>query len=140
MTPSELYFHISRSLENGGIEDSRFEAMCITEHITGMKLQRLLLERSEIDKLKLTEADEIIRRRILGEPLQYLLGEWEFYGMPFYVGKGVLIPRADTETLVEFAIEEARKNGYYRILDLCSGTGCIACAVEAHVPLSLIHI
>ncbi len=134
MTPSELYFHISRSLENGGIEDSRFEAMCITEHITGMKLQRLLLERSEIDKLKLTEADEIIRRRILGEPLQYLLGEWEFYGMPFYVGKGVLIPRADTETLVEFAIEEARKNGYYRILDLCSGTGCIACAVEAHVP------
>lgn len=80
MTPSELYFHISRSLENEGIEDSRFEAMCITEHITGMKLQRLLLERSEIDKLKLTEADEIIRRRILGEPLQYLLGEWEFYG------------------------------------------------------------
>ena len=72
MTPSELYFHISRSLGNGGIEDSRFEAMCITEHITGMKLQRLLLERSEIDKLKLTEADEIITRRILGEPLQSL--------------------------------------------------------------------
>lgn len=134
MTPSELYFHISRSLENGGIEDSRFEAMCITEHVTGIKLQRLLLERSEINKVKLTEADEIIRRRISGEPLQYLLGEWEFYGMPFYVGEGVLIPRADTETLVEYAVEEAKKNGFYRILDLCSGTGCIACAAEAHIP------
>lgn len=72
---------------------------------------------------------ELIHRRIDGEPLQYLLGEWEFYGLPFYVGNGVLIPRPDTETLADLAIEflQDRKAD---CIDLCSGSGCLAVSVE----------
>ena len=65
-----------------------------------------------------------------GEPLQYILGEWEFYGLPFKVGKGVLIPRQDTETLVDHAAEKYRGKSGLTVIDLCSGSGCIGIALE----------
>lgn len=73
-----------------------------------------------------------------GEPLAYILGEWDFYGLTFQVNKNVLIPRADTEPLCELVIEQARKKVSPRILDLCCGSGCIGIAVahtvkDAHV-------
>ena len=67
-----------------------------------------------------------VSRRAEGYPLQYLLGEWEFYGRPFTVGPGVLIPRADTETLIESVLSWACKKRGIRMADLCSGSGCIA--------------
>ena len=63
----------------------------------------------------------LTQRRLGGEPTQYILGEWEFYGLPFYVGKGVLIPRPDTEVLVEKALEFIKDKPSPRVLDLCSG-------------------
>lgn len=66
---------------------------------------------------------ELLKRRKDGEPLQYILGEWEFYGHRFFVGEGVLIPRQDTETIVDAAIEHSSENPV--IIDLCSGSGCI---------------
>ncbi len=72
---------------------------------------------------------QLVRRRIDGEPLQYLLGEWEFYGLPFYVGSGVLIPRPDTETLADLAIEFLQDREA-DCIDLCSGSGCLAVSVE----------
>jgi release factor glutamine methyltransferase len=72
-------------------------------------------------------------RRENGEPLQYLLGEWEFYGIPIKVGKGVLIPRQDTETLVELAVNKYKKLDNLVIADLCSGSGCIALALEKYL-------
>lgn len=79
---------------------------------------------------------EIVRRRSEGYPLQYLLGEWEFYGYPFKVGKGVLIPRPDTETLVEHTLAACRQieNKYPKIIDLCSGSGCIAVTLKKEIP------
>lgn len=74
------------------------------------------------------------RRYAAGEPLQYLLGQWEFYGLPFYVGPGVLIPRADTETLAEQAIAFLKGRQYPAVADLCAGSGCIAAAIAAHCP------
>lgn len=65
------------------------------------------------------------KRRQSGEPLQYILGEWEFMGLPFYVESGALIPRQDTETLAEHALKLIQERSYKTALDLCCGTGCI---------------
>ena len=78
---------------------------------------------------KTGESEQSVKDRLEnGEPLQYILGEWEFYGLPFKVGKGVLIPQPDTEILVEQALKFADKNS--KVLDLCSGSGCIAIAIN----------
>ena len=74
--------------------------------------------------------EPLIERRLSGEPLQYVLGEWEFYGLPFYVDETVLIPRPDTERLAETALSllsEDRRD----VLDLCCGSGCIGITLAA---------
>ncbi len=75
-----------------------------------------------------------VRRLAEGYPLQYLLGEWEFYGIPLKVGEGVLIPQPDTETLVDVALELAATLDAPRIADYCAGSGAIALALAAHLP------
>lgn len=107
----KLVIQIAEILKNGGIEAYRFEAKQIAS-----------FAKTENEAFCLAE------QRISGEPLQYLLGSWEFYGLPFYVGKGVLIPRADTEILVDTAIKII-KNQKLKVVDLCSGSGAIAIAV-----------
>ena len=84
---------------------------------------------------------ELIKKRSEGYPLQYLLGEWEFYGYPIKVGEGVLIPRPDTETLVDQVLEICRKNGMTspKIADLCSGSGCIAIALKKQLPSAEVY-
>ena len=89
-------------------------------------------EEAEIEAKFLLEASadegwlrEAIARRLGGEPLQYVLGEWEFMGLPFLVGPGALIPRQDTETLCEAALAWLKDRPDARVLDLCCGTGCI---------------
>ncbi|MCL1789133.1 MAG: peptide chain release factor N(5)-glutamine methyltransferase [Oscillospiraceae bacterium] len=79
---------------------------------------------------------EIVRRRISGEPLQYLLGEWEFYGYPFKVGKGVLIPRPETELIVGLVKHYKPQT----VLDLCAGTGCIGIALAKEIGCKVIAV
>ena len=80
-------------------------------------------------------AGRLAARRLAGEPVAYLIGEWEFYGLPLDISKDVLIPRADTELLAERAISLARAAGEgARVLDLCAGSGCVGLAVAANVP------
>lgn len=76
----------------------------------------------------------LVRRRLNREPLQYLLGEWDFYGRAFKVGEGVLIPRPDTETLVEQGLSFLKGKAAPLVLDLCAGTGCIALTVALEHP------
>ena len=68
--------------------------------------------------------------------MAYLIGEWEFYGLPLDISRDVLIPRPDTEVLAEQAIGYIKTLGECRVLDLCAGSGCIGLAVAAQVPLS----
>ena len=77
---------------------------------------------------------ELLSRRISGEPIQYILGEWEFFGLPFQVGPGVLIPRPETEMLVELALEFSQALPAPSLLDLCSGSGCIPIAFGKSCP------
>ena len=77
----------------------------------------------------------MLERRLKGEPLAYIAGSWEFYGLPFTVTPDVLIPRIDTEVLVACVVRAIRAFGMKgRVLDLCCGSGCIACAVASELP------
>ena len=89
---------------------------------------------SEIEDEKAEMAMNAAKRRAKGEPLQYIIGEWDFYGLTFKVGEGVLIPRPETELLTEKALnclEELRKRSGEKgkVIDLCSGSGCIPIAI-----------
>jgi release factor glutamine methyltransferase len=77
-----------------------------------------------------------VERRLSGEPLQYIIGEWDFYNCTFRVGEGVLIPRPETELLVDETLEflKGRSDGEKTVLDLCSGSGCIAISIAKNCP------
>lgn len=79
------------------------------------------------------EANALAERCLAGEPLAYLVGTWEFYGIPLEISRAVLIPRPDTEILAERAIEAAQAYREPRVLDLCTGSGCIGLALSRHV-------
>ena len=126
MTIFEAYNKTKKKLEAAGIEDFVFEAKQIIKHITGLSAPQIL---SNYNK-NLTEFQEanliaITRQREIRYPLQYIFGEWDFYGRPFYVGPGVLVPRADTETVVEECIDFLKKSKGKTVLDLCAGSGAI---------------
>lgn len=76
----------------------------------------------------------LVERHLNGEPVAYLIGEWEFYGLPLDVSEAVLIPRPDTEVLCEKAIDYVKDLGSCRVLDLCTGSGCIGLAIAANAP------
>ena len=80
---------------------------------------------------------ELLERRVSGEPLQYILGEWEFFKLPFYVDARALIPRQDTELLVETAIEFIRARGYGSCLDLCTGSGCVGISIAKNTGIDV---
>ena len=139
ITNGELFENIKGMLCNSGTDTPEFEAYCIFEDIMGIDRTSLMLKGTEIaDAERAEKAVSLAKRRCTGEPLQYLLGEWEFYGLRFKVGKGVLIPRPDTEILVDTVIEFFRGRNVKEpeILDLCSGSGCIAAALKNNIPFA----
>lgn len=134
VTAGELYNNLRSRLKTAGTEDYTFEARCMIEQALGIRFEKILVNRDmEISRKQLDIIEKMVQQREKGFPLQYILGEWEFYGLDFKVGTGVLIPRADTETLTDYALEEARENPCGQVIDLCSGTGCIAIAVEKNI-------
>lgn len=104
-----------------------FAADCMIKEVTGFSQAELLLGEAEISPLQEAKCRRFASRFAEGEPLQYLLGEWEFFGIPFSVGSGVLIPRADSEILCERAALELPLNA--TIADLCAGSACLGIAV-----------
>lgn len=115
------------ALADCGVENAGFEARQILEK-AGISPMKILAEPCEKIAPEVCEkAREMTEKRVSGYPLQYILGEWEFYGLPFEVGEGVLIPRQDTETLVEIAADflQTLPENERKTLDLCAGSGCI---------------
>lgn len=135
MVRQDLYRHCLSVMESAEIPDSDFNTLCIFQDVLGDKMP-LLLPYMNVEADKEAAILEMVDKRISGVPLQYILGEWEFWGLPIKVGEGVLIPRPDTETLVEDVLEIVRKNGMTspKIADLCSGSGCIALALKSEIP------
>ena len=90
-----------------------------------------------VDDETFAELRKWIRRRGSGEPLQYIIGEWPFFGRPFRVNPDVLIPRPETEELCALAVRMIRERGYARALDLCCGSGCIGITIRLETGISV---
>lgn len=130
ITINELCRQGADMLEEAGRENSGFDARCLMEHALGIDTTRYMLIRNNHADTKLfNEYMKLIRRRATGEPLQYIIGKWDFMDSEFFVGEGVLIPRPETELLVDFALDFLKDRENPLVLDLCSGSGCIAVSV-----------
>ena len=135
-TYNNLYLDTRARLKKAGIDAAQLEARELVCYAADKSREQLyrdmhLYVSAELEK----RVDDLMRRRLDGEPVAYIIGEWEFYGLPLNISQDVLIPRADTEVLAERAIEKAREAGEgARVLDLCAGSGCVGLAVAANVP------
>ena len=132
---SVLFEECRKAMENSGNPDARFDTLCIFQDILN-ETHPLFSPSEPVEESAEMKIRELTEKRCSGYPLQYLLGQWEFFGFPVKVGEGVLIPRPDTETLVEQIIDICRKSNLKSpvIADLCSGSGCIAIALKKHIP------
>ncbi len=131
-----MYLDLRRALKASGVEDYSMEARLILCAASGKTKEELLRDKKlyAFDDLE-TKVNDMARRRLNGEPIAYVLGEWEFMGLPFNVDPQVLIPRADTELLAELAIQLLQRKvaDGMRVLDLCCGTGCIGISIAKTV-------
>ena len=119
-------------MKAAGKEDYAFDAELLLEKAAGMSRTAFFLRGEELLSPEAAEVYEgFLSEREGGRPTQYILGVWEFMGLPFFVGEGVLIPRGDTEVLVETILEKQQATPMASLLDIGTGSGCI--------PVSLGH-
>ena len=138
MTLKELFEYCSDELSFG--ECGNFEAQCIFEDMLKVDRSRILCSNSPVTEDDILLVNSIIERRKAGEPLQYILGTWDFYDLTFFVGQGVLIPRPETEILVDFALDNLKDIKNPVIFDLCAGTGCIGLTIAKHMPEATVYL
>ena len=126
-------------------EDAAFDARQLLLLASGLSQTALLLHADQAVPAAVEDQYvPLLQQRAEGIPLQYLLGEWDFYGNTFFVGEGVLIPRPETECLVDFALDYIhQQQGWqtrtWNILDLCAGTGCIGISLLLQVPNATVY-
>lgn len=123
------------------VENGKNEAMMIFDHVTGFSRADIIIHGKDLmDSEKLKDYYKRIKVRLKGVPLQYILGEQQFMGLPFRVNKHVLIPRMDTEVLVESAVKLIEKKGWEnpQVLDMCTGSGAIGVSVAHLVPSAVV--
>lgn len=142
VTYNDLYLDARKALKGAGVEQAQLEARELLCAASGKAREEFLRD------LTLYASDgvekrfrELLARRMKGEPVAYLIGEWEFYGLTLDICRDVLIPRPDTETVVERGILFVRDlpEGT-RVLDLCAGSGCIGLAVADNCPNTQVYL
>ncbi len=137
-TYNELYIDLRRRLRDAGVEAGTLESALIVAYAAGKSYAKLMADlrlyaSPEIE----ARVEELARRRLAGEPAAYITGSWNFCGLELTVSKDVLIPRSDTETLVEAALKlSGKSDSELRILDLCTGSGCVGIALAHFFPRS----
>lgn len=127
MTYYETCRMIQEGFEDAGVPEPAIDARYLVEFVSGFGEAEYLLKRNEqIPAQQYARIGELAARRMKREPLQYIIGSQEFMGLPFICTKDCLIPRQDTEILVERAMKAiGAKGDGVRVLDLCTGSGCI---------------
>jgi release factor glutamine methyltransferase len=133
-TYNTIYMDVRQKLRKAGVEEAQLEARELVCHATGKTREEFFRSMQLYAAYGVEQAvNELVQRRLSGEPLAYILGHWSFYGLDLLVDSNVLIPRPDTEIIAERAIEIARGSGEHaRVLDLCCGTGCIGLSVAKY--------
>jgi len=137
-TYNDLYIALRKRLKELCPEACSLEARLLLAHAAGKTTEKLLQDLQLYTSPEIEQRlEELAARRFAGEPIAYITGKWEFYGLEFTVTPDVLIPRADTEVLVEKTLELVNNPAAeLRILDLCTGSGCIGCALGHTLPRS----
>ena len=130
MNAKEVYYKCVDELSF--TDDAKFEVLCMFESILDIDKTSLITKDINLCDNDIKKIENAVLRRKNGEPLQYIIGCWDFYDMTFYVGEGVLIPRPETEMLVDFALEKIQNIESPVIYDLCAGTGCIGLTIAKH--------
>lgn len=125
----------TEKLKNAGIDDAEFDAEQLLLKVYGDTRSSFLLNRNMIvPDERVFDFYDLVEKRKNNVPLQYLLGEWDFYDSTFYVGEGVLIPRSETEELVDICSELIVRYNYQTVYDLCAGSGCIGLSLAKKFP------
>lgn len=127
MTLKDAYNYSVYFLSCNGVDEAEFKSLCLVCHLAGIKNSQYKLHLD--DEIIMKRLADMLWRVKSGEPLQYILGKWDFYESEFYVGKGVLIPRPETEELCERVIDYVKALGECVVYDLCAGSGCIGISI-----------
>jgi release factor glutamine methyltransferase len=134
-TLGEVIAEAQRLLEQAGIESAGQEAFWIVEHVLRLPAHHVVTDRGRLlSHAELAVTKEMIERRVGREPLQYILGTQEFCELEFDVNPAVLIPRPETELLVEYVAQRIPAERQATIVDVCTGSGCIAVAIAQLRP------
>jgi release factor glutamine methyltransferase len=130
MSVSETVRLVKIRLEPVAAEEAAQQAKQLVAAVLGVEPGALTVHTwVEVSDEQIAIIGDLLERRVNGEPLQYILGEWSFMGLPFYTDERALIPRQDTELLAETAIRLIQERGYANVLDLCTGSGCVAISI-----------
>ena len=132
MTLKDAYNYCVYFLSANGVDEAEFKALCLVCNADGIKNSEY--ETHKEDTLMPKALADNLWRLKCGEPLQYVLGKWDFYESEFYVGKGVLIPRPETEELTALVVDENKEKRPSKIIDIGTGSGCIAITLAHHFP------
>ena len=134
-TYNNLYLDIRQQLKQAGCPGASLEARELVCCGSGKSREEFFRDAPLYVTPETEDAIRgLVQRHLNGEPVAYLIGEWEFYGLPLDVNESVLIPRIDTEVLAREAIGYLSGQGKCRVLDLCAGSGCIGLALAANCP------
>lgn len=135
MTVRELFLTVSEKLKCGGVEAYEAEArFMIYDTLKLTATDFFLKSDNDVDGDDAQKLMHMCDRRLKGEPLQYILGKWDFMGSSFKVGPGVLIPRPETEELCEMIIHHLKDKKDAVVYDLCAGSGCIGLTLKRECP------
>lgn len=127
-------------LEEHEIENARLNAELLLSDILNCKRLELYTNFDKpLNEVEIQKYREYLKRRAAGEPLQYITGKANFFGLEFFVTPDVLIPRPETELLVEEIINSFDRNSTIEILDICSGSGNIGITLAKNFPFSFVH-
>lgn len=122
-------------LKNGNVEEPKLKARLLMQYVLNKSRQYVIVnDREELDNIKEKQYLEEIKILKKGVPIEHITHQKEFMKLSFFVDKNVLIPRQDTEILVEEVINIAKKNNAKKILDLCTGSGAIAVSLAKYLP------
>ncbi len=140
MTINELYLELFKRFRQEGTPSPALEARELTAYVCHADKRRTASwAHLYLDDDTIGQANRLAKRYLDGEPLAYLLGEWDFYGLTFRVTPAALIPRSDTEALCELAVRRAQEVMEPRVLDLCCGSGCIGIALLHEVEDATVY-
>ena len=130
MTVKEAFEKTLKLFEEAGVDSPAFEVSVMLEDILDLpKMPEVLAAETVLSEKQKEEFFSAAKKRAEGYPLQYIIGNWEFFGRKFLVGEGVLIPRPETELLCEFVLKYYSRSMPPKVVDLCSGSGCIAITI-----------